>query len=177
MKTVLIEWQSRFGGISHRFIVDGKCYSVKWDSRGYNAWYYNKQLYITESVSTLRGNFRDTAAYVLHSDFSDCYPKFPKMDLDDLLKTDKTMICFSTAKNDPWSWVFNDGRIAYSSNSFWYTEWYIGDILMMRWGGNYHKPLKMLRGISEIELFTENTEMVPALLSLFVLLGQNLSSS
>ena len=175
MEPTFIEWRSCLGMFS-RFVIDGHAYFIKWDPRGYQAWYYNHQLYIAESNSTLRGNFRDTAAYVLHTDFSNCYPKFPKAYLEDLLKTEKTLICFSKAKDDPWSWTLNDGRIARISNSFWYTEWHIDNTLVMRAHLPYRNPLKTLLGIYEIDLYIDNEKMFPVLLGLFVLSGQNISS-
>jgi len=79
-------------GNQHRFIINGYSSPIKWDAREYWCWYYNQQLYVAESTSTL-GRYKDTVAYLLHSDFSSCYPRFPKIDFLDLLKTKKTLGC------------------------------------------------------------------------------------
>ena len=171
-KHISIEWQSVLFGMSHRFIIDGCGHIVKRDSRGCYAWYYNRQLYVTEPNFTLNGSFRESVAYVLHTDFSYCYPDFPKADFVDLLQMEKSLV--SKTKDGPCDYEIYDGRIAHVSRRFWYSEWSVAGVAMMKMRVlPCQAPRKIFRGVTELDLFVDDEEMISTLLSLFVLYGQN----
>lgn len=169
----VVEYQRLLFGLgSSRFIIDGCLLPIKYDSREYWCWYYNQQLYVAESMPSQRvWNRRDTVAYRLHGDFSNCYPKFPSMDFLDLLKTEKILIASSKAEISQQEWILPDGKTVCHSDS---GEWYVDGFLVMKMTRPkpFLKELLAFTKITRIELFTEK-EMIPTFLAIYILTGQN----